>query len=205
MITTDLTSADIAASRGRCSMSAAEKRRPLLQDRLLALHAVVRRARCRSRSRRPRAAGLAALAQHCGIELGFHNHAGYIGAALWDVAPAIDRLDPRWAGFYFDPRHAVAEGGGGAWKAATHLVMPRLKMVAAQGLRVGEGGPRAGRSRTARSAKASWTGPGSARRSASRVSSVPFPFTSNTTFPRERVTPWRRRRASWHLPGGAWW
>jgi sugar phosphate isomerase/epimerase len=24
----------------------------------------------------------------------------------------------------------VAEGGGGAWKAATHLVMPRLKMVA---------------------------------------------------------------------------
>jgi L-ribulose-5-phosphate 3-epimerase len=75
-------------------------------------------------------AGLAALASTCGIELGFHNHAGYVGAALWDIAPAIDRLDPRWAGFYFDPRHAVAEGGGGAWKAATHLVMPRLKMVA---------------------------------------------------------------------------
>jgi len=42
----------------------------------------------------------------------------------------MDRLDPRWAGYYFDPRHAVAEGGGGAWKAATHLVAPRLKMVA---------------------------------------------------------------------------
>jgi L-ribulose-5-phosphate 3-epimerase len=75
-------------------------------------------------------AGLAALARDCGIELGFHNHQAYIGAALWDIAPAMDRLDPRWAGYYFDPRHAVAEGGGGSWKAATHLVTPRLKMVA---------------------------------------------------------------------------
>ena len=75
-------------------------------------------------------AGLAALARECGIELGFHNHAAYIGAALWDIAPAIDRLDPRWAGYYFDPRHAVAEGGGGAWKTATRLVLPRLKMIA---------------------------------------------------------------------------
>jgi sugar phosphate isomerase/epimerase len=75
-------------------------------------------------------AGLAALARECGIELGFHNHQSYIGAALWDIAPAMDRLDPRWAGYYFDPRHAVAEGGGGAWKAASRLVAPRLKMVA---------------------------------------------------------------------------
>lgn len=75
-------------------------------------------------------AGLAALASDCGIELGFHNHNAYIGAALWEIAPAMDRLDPKWAGYYFDPRHAVAEGGGGSWKAAMHLVMPRLKMVA---------------------------------------------------------------------------
>ena len=75
-------------------------------------------------------AGLAALARDCGIELGFHNHAAYIGAALWKIAPAMDRLDRRWAGYYFDPRHAVAEGGGGAWKAAVHLVSPRLKMIA---------------------------------------------------------------------------
>jgi sugar phosphate isomerase/epimerase len=74
--------------------------------------------------------GLAALARDCGIEMGFHNHQAYIGAALWDIAPAMDRLDPRWAGYYFDPRHAVAEGGGGAWKAATYLVAPRLKMLA---------------------------------------------------------------------------
>lgn len=73
---------------------------------------------------------LASLARDCGIELGFHNHEGYIGAALWDIAPAMDRTDPRWAGYYFDPRHAVAEGGGGAWKTASHLVAPRLKMLA---------------------------------------------------------------------------
>jgi L-ribulose-5-phosphate 3-epimerase len=74
--------------------------------------------------------GLAALARECGIEMGFHNHAAYIGAALWDNAPAIDRLESQWAGYYFDPRHAVAEGGAGAWKAAAHLVAPRLKMLA---------------------------------------------------------------------------
>jgi len=75
-------------------------------------------------------AGLAALARDCGIELGFHNHTAYVGAALWEIAPAMDRLDSKWAGYYFDPRHAVAEGGGGAWKAATNLVAPRLKMIA---------------------------------------------------------------------------
>ena len=74
-------------------------------------------------------AELAALAADCGIELGFHNHQAYIGAALWEIAPFMDRLDARWAGYYFDPRHAVAEGGGGSWKAASHLVAPRLKMV----------------------------------------------------------------------------
>ena len=74
--------------------------------------------------------GLTALAREHGIQLGFHNHTAYVGAALWDIAPAIDTLDPQWAGYYFDPRHAVAEGGGGAYKAATHLVLPRLKMVA---------------------------------------------------------------------------
>ncbi len=79
--------------------------------------------------------GLAALARECGIEMGFHNHQAYIGAALWDIAPFIDRLDARWAGYCFDPRHAVAEGGGGAWKAATHLVAPRLKMVAVKDCR----------------------------------------------------------------------
>jgi L-ribulose-5-phosphate 3-epimerase len=74
--------------------------------------------------------GLAELAHKCGIQAGYHNHEGYIGGALWDIDRFIDLLDPKWAGYYFDARHATAEGGGGAWKCATHLVASRLKMVA---------------------------------------------------------------------------
>ena len=75
-------------------------------------------------------AGLAELGQSCGIELGYHNHEGNIGASLWDIAPEIERLPAKWAGFYFDVRHAVVEGGRIGWKAATRLVAPRLKMIA---------------------------------------------------------------------------
>ena len=74
--------------------------------------------------------GLAALAAECGIQLGYHNHAGYLGGPVWDVARVIEGLDPRWVGYYFDVRHAVVEGGDGGWRAALNLVAPRLKMVA---------------------------------------------------------------------------
>jgi sugar phosphate isomerase/epimerase len=74
--------------------------------------------------------GLAELAQQCGIQVGYHNHEEYIGAPVWDIARVIEPLDPKWAGYYFDPRHAVAEGGVGGWKIATNLVSRRLKMVA---------------------------------------------------------------------------
>jgi sugar phosphate isomerase/epimerase len=73
---------------------------------------------------------LVELAKECGIEAGYHNHEAYVGAAVWDAAQFIEPLDARWAGYYFDPRHAVAEGGGGGWRAALHLVLGRLKMVA---------------------------------------------------------------------------
>ena len=75
-------------------------------------------------------AGLAALCQQNGVQLGYHNHEGNLGAAIWDVATTMDKLDPKWVGYYFDIRHAVAEGGGGAWKSALHLAAPRLKMIA---------------------------------------------------------------------------
>jgi L-ribulose-5-phosphate 3-epimerase len=128
MISTDLTSADTPVARPLLETAAASGIRyfktgywrftssPDVREQVAAAGAAL--------------GGLAALARDCGIELGFHNHQAYIGAALWDIAPAIDTLDPRWAGYYFDPRHAVAEGGGGAWKAAARLVAPRLKMVA---------------------------------------------------------------------------
>jgi len=74
--------------------------------------------------------GLAALSARCGVQLGYHNHAGYLGGPVWDIARVIDGLDPRWVGYYFDVRHAVVEGGDGGWRAALNLVAPRLKMVA---------------------------------------------------------------------------
>jgi sugar phosphate isomerase/epimerase len=74
--------------------------------------------------------GLADLSRRCGVQLGFHNHAGYVGAPVWDIARVIDGLDPKWVGYYFDVRHAVVEGGDGGWRAALNLVAPRLKMIA---------------------------------------------------------------------------
>lgn len=75
-------------------------------------------------------AGLATLAKEYGVEIGVHNHTGYIGASIWDLAPHMDALDAHSVGYYFDPRHAVVEGGGVGWKTATLLVAPRLKMIA---------------------------------------------------------------------------
>jgi L-ribulose-5-phosphate 3-epimerase len=74
--------------------------------------------------------GLATLAKDCGIQLGYHNHSEYVGGPVWDFAPFIESLDPKWAGYYFDPCHATAEGGAGGWKSALHFIAPRLKMVA---------------------------------------------------------------------------
>ncbi len=79
--------------------------------------------------------GLVELSRQCGIQAGYHNHEEYIGAPVWDMASVITPLDPKWVGFYFDPRHAVAEGGVGGWKIATQLVLSRLKMVAVKDFR----------------------------------------------------------------------
>lgn len=73
---------------------------------------------------------LAALAAKHGVKLGFHNHSGYIGGLVWDVAPVMDTLDPKWAGYYFDVRHAVVEGGDAGWRSAFGVVAPRLFMIA---------------------------------------------------------------------------
>lgn len=49
---------------------------------------------------------------------------------VWDVVPALETLDPRWAGYYFDVRHAVVEDGDAGWRMAFLAVAPRLKMIA---------------------------------------------------------------------------
>ena len=73
---------------------------------------------------------LSDLGKQNGVQCGFHNHEGYIGAQFWDVAQTIDQLDPKWTGYYFDIRHAVAEGGVAGWKIALNLTAPRIKMIA---------------------------------------------------------------------------
>ena len=74
--------------------------------------------------------GLVELAQKHGVQVGYHNHSGYIGAPVWDMARVIDTLDPKWAGYYFDLQHATSEGGVAGWRISANLVMPRLKMIA---------------------------------------------------------------------------
>jgi sugar phosphate isomerase/epimerase len=73
---------------------------------------------------------LTELSKQRGVQCGFHNHEGYVGAQIWDVAQTIDQLDPKWVGYYFDVRHAVAEGGVAGWKIALNLAAPRIKMIA---------------------------------------------------------------------------
>jgi len=75
---------------------------------------------------------LVELAGRHGVQVGYHNHDGYIGAPTWDMARVIEPLDSRWCGYYFDLSQATTEGGVGGWKIAANLVMPRLKMIAAK-------------------------------------------------------------------------
>lgn len=73
--------------------------------------------------------GLVELAWQHGVQVGFHNHSGYIGSPVWDIAQIMDTLDPKAAGYYYDLAHATIEGGLGGWRASSNLTMPRLKMI----------------------------------------------------------------------------
>jgi L-ribulose-5-phosphate 3-epimerase len=64
--------------------------------------------------------------------VGFHNHSGYIGAPVWDIARIMDTINPEAAGYYYDLAHATIEGGLGGWRASSNLIMPRLKMISAK-------------------------------------------------------------------------
>ena len=81
------------------------------------------------------------LAHQRGVQVGFHNHSGYIGEALWDIAHVMDTLDPKAAGYYFDLAHATVEGGLGGWRVSSNLTMPRLKMISAKDFYWDKGGP----------------------------------------------------------------
>jgi L-ribulose-5-phosphate 3-epimerase len=73
--------------------------------------------------------GLTDLGRRAHVQLGFHNHGDMLGGVVWDAVTIVDPLDARWAGYYFDTRHAFAEGGQSGWKLAAHLVGARVKAV----------------------------------------------------------------------------
>jgi sugar phosphate isomerase/epimerase len=132
MITTALTSADDPAARAVLETAAGLGIPFFKAGYYLYAHVDVRAEREQAGLEFRR---LVELATRCGIQAGYHNHSEYVGAAVWDAASFIEPLDPRWAGYYFDARHAVAEGGAGAWETACHLVASRLKMVAVKDFR----------------------------------------------------------------------
>jgi L-ribulose-5-phosphate 3-epimerase len=88
------------------------------------------------------------LAHRHGVQVGFHNHSGYIGAPVWDIAEVMDPLDPKAAGYYFDLAHATIEGGLGGWRISSNLIMPRLKMISAKDFYWDKDGARDWRIRT---------------------------------------------------------
>jgi len=80
---------------------------------------------------RRRFEGLLALGREYGAVAGLHNHSGpYVGCAVWDYREILAGADPELAGFYFDPGHAVIEGGLYNWRVSLDVVLPRMKMSA---------------------------------------------------------------------------
>jgi L-ribulose-5-phosphate 3-epimerase len=129
MITTALLSADDPAAEP--TMRAASRLSiPYLKPGYYQWHFVNVRSELEEAGKNLRS--LVDLAAKYGIQIGYHNHNGYIGAAVWDMAGVIEPMDPARCGFYFDLGHATVDGGTNGWKVGTNLVLPRLKMIGAK-------------------------------------------------------------------------
>lgn len=80
---------------------------------------------------RRRLEGLLALGRDYGVAAGLHNHSGrYFGCAIWDYREILRGVPPERAGYYFDPGHAVIEGGLFNWRVSLDVVLGRMKMSA---------------------------------------------------------------------------
>jgi L-ribulose-5-phosphate 3-epimerase len=80
--------------------------------------------------------GMAQLSADVGIHGGFHNHSGMmIGASCWDVDYLLAGTDPKWIGSYYDPVHALVEGGNRGWLMSTDLLADRITMLGAKDFR----------------------------------------------------------------------
>ncbi len=73
---------------------------------------------------------VAAMNREIGITGGIQNHSGsdYFGAAVWDIWTAIQDLDPRALGIFFDIGHAQIEGGL-SWPTEAKLMRPHMMTV----------------------------------------------------------------------------
>ncbi len=84
---------------------------------------------------------LAAAAKDLGVFLGCHNHSGeFVGAHLAHLGRLVEPLDPEAIGVYFDPAHAVLEGGRRGWLQSLDGVAERVRMVALKDFLVLAGG-----------------------------------------------------------------
>lgn len=80
---------------------------------------------------RAKVRNLAALNREVGIQGGFHNHSqSFIGANLGDIDFVLDGIDKEAVGLYFDPAHAVIEGGAKGWELGLDLLQDRIVMLA---------------------------------------------------------------------------
>lgn len=74
---------------------------------------------------------LARAGDRLDLRAGMHNHAGdSVGCSLWDSWEAMDGVNPKRVGFFFDPAQATIEGGKMGWNLNFHRIAPRLFMVA---------------------------------------------------------------------------
>ncbi|HOV61526.1 MAG TPA: sugar phosphate isomerase/epimerase family protein [Candidatus Hydrogenedentes bacterium] len=76
--------------------------------------------------------GLAGVAETTGVTMGYHNHSGprNFGAALWDLAEAVEQVGSTRLGLNFDVGHARVEGGFYAWRLHARRAAPLTRMCA---------------------------------------------------------------------------
>jgi sugar phosphate isomerase/epimerase len=74
---------------------------------------------------------LAGINAKYGIHGGYHNHSdNFFGASLWDLMEVIEGTSKETIGVYFDPAHAVIEGGSMGWEMAMDIAAERITMLA---------------------------------------------------------------------------
>ncbi|MFH0939316.1 MAG: TIM barrel protein [Planctomycetota bacterium] len=73
---------------------------------------------------------LAALNLEIGIHGGFHNHSeDSFGAVMADIHAVIQDIPKKAIGVYFDPTHAVIEGGSAGWLMGLDLLADHITML----------------------------------------------------------------------------